>query len=103
MSNYFKRIIAIVLVVANIVASSGFCVLAQSVGNVVSDAEMNGKELKNYYYLYQEEVEYLESVTTIKDDAEEEIEEGEENIILEEEPENEVLDAKEDDERRIVG
>ena len=51
----FKRVIAITLVVANVFASTGFSVLANSVANIVYDSAMNEKELKNYYYLYQEE------------------------------------------------
>ena len=49
-----KRLIAIILVVANIVANTGFSVLANSVGQMVYDAEMNKEDTKNYYYLYQE-------------------------------------------------
>ena len=51
----FKRLIAITLVVANVFASTGFSVLANSVANIVYDSAINEKELKNYYYLYQEE------------------------------------------------
>ena len=50
-----ERIIAAVLVVANIIASTGFSVLAGSVGQMAYDASLNQKEIKNYYYLYQEE------------------------------------------------
>ena len=58
-----KRLVAIVLVVANIFASAGFAVLANSVPNMVYYAAVNEKELKNYYYLYQEEkYHYEESV-----------------------------------------
>ena len=50
-----KQVIATVLIVANVIASSGFAVFAGSVSQMVYDAAINEKELKNYYYLYQEE------------------------------------------------
>ena len=59
MKDNLKRIVAIILVVANVICSSGFYVLANSVGSMVLDATINGREIKNYYYLYQEEqIEY---------------------------------------------
>ena len=43
-----KKVIAAVLIVANIVASSGFAVFAGSVSQLVYDAAINEKEIKNY-------------------------------------------------------
>lgn len=55
MKTNFKKIIAIVLVIANVIASSGFSVLASSVGNIVDSEREKEEEVKNYYYLYEEE------------------------------------------------
>ena len=61
----FKRVIATVLVVANIVASSGFAVFAGSVSQMVYDATVYSiSEPQNYYLMYQEEIyHYEENVT----------------------------------------
>ena len=94
--NNIKKLIAIVLVVANIFATNSFNVLATGIKEFVAD--FNEEPTKNYYYLYKEEI-VEETTTFIYDENDEENVDEENKELIENE--NDINSENVDDKEKI--
>lgn len=94
MKKNFKRITAIILVLSNIIVSSGFATLANSINNLTENIEE--KERKNYYFSDDRELDFDFNTSGDEELSAEILIEKEEDVeddidkekVLEEEPED---------------